>query len=251
MPELNAYSDSEDLRVKTDREKGGLELQRVITRHEDFDLQVLGNKAQLIYRAQVGVKTWDDYFDDRPLTYQAGITQLQLRRTTLSGETVGTSVNGTVTIDATDNTMLLINWDEDTIPTNTNLPSPSGRLNQGSVDFIIDPQKYNPNSTPKVAGLRLLLLGQLNDSENVGKPGYDGPDAWKNADNTDFVAGDNDIIEWDGSSWSVVFDSSAYEDEDVPYITNLNTGVQYKWSGTEWILSFEGEYRNGSWRIIK
>ena len=265
MPELNAYSDSDDLRVKTDLEKGGLNMERVVTRWQDYDLHVLGNKAQLIYRGEVGAKTWDDYFEERPLLYTAGVTQLQLRRTTLSGETVGTSVNGTVTIDVTDETCLLINWDEDTIPTNTNLPSPSGRNNRGSVDFIIDPQKYNPSVDSSDAGRRLLLLGAINDSENVGglmdrgqdpsdgssKDPYDGPDAWKNADGSDFVAGANDIVEWDGSEWTVVFDASTYNDDEVPYITNLNTGVQYKWTGTEWILSFEGEYRNGSWRIIK
>ena len=34
------------------------------------------------------------------------------------------------------------------------------------------------------------------------------------------------------------------------YLTNLNTGVQYRWTGTEWILSFEGEYQKGTWRLV-
>lgn len=262
QPQLNAYTDG--IKVSTDLEKGGLHLQQVITKWEDFDLNVLGNKVQLIYQGQVGYKTWTEYFEDRPNVYNAGLTQLQLRRTTITGESVSSSVNGTITINALDDTELIIDWDEDTIPTNTNLDSPSGRNNQGSVDYIINPQTYNPNVDSTDAGLRLLLLGDLNNSENVGglmdfgqdpsdgssKDPYDGPDAWKNADQSDFVAGANDIVEWDGSEWHVVFDASAYTADEVPYITNLNTGVQYKWNGTEWILSFEGEYRNGSWRII-
>ena len=151
---------------------------------------------------------------------------------------------------------------KNTIPTNTILNSPAGRNNTGSIDFIIDPSKYNPTDA-KAAGLRLLLLGAINTSSNVGglmdfgqdptdgstKDPYDGPDAWKNADNSDFVAGENDIVEWDGSSWHIVFDASADPGTTTKYITNLNTGVQYRWTGTEWILSFEGEYRKGTWRL--
>jgi len=246
IPQLNAYNDSESLRVTTDLEKGRLEKERVITRWQDFDLNVLGNKAQLIYQGQVGYKSWTEYFEDRPKLYTAGTTQLQLRRTTLSGETVGSSVNGTITIDITDDTCLVIDWDEDTIPTNTNLESPSGRNNRGSVDFIIDPQKYNPKVDTSDAGRRLLLLGPIGDEDNA-----DGADAWKATNNDDLIAGANDIIEWDGNEWHIVFDASEYDADEVPYITNLNTGVQYKWNGTEWILSFEGEYRNGSWRFTK
>jgi hypothetical protein len=143
---------------------------------------------------------------------------------------------------------LIIDWDEDTIPTNTTLPSPAGRNNTGSIDFIIDPGKYNP-TTAKTPGLRLLLLGAINTSTNVGEAGYDGPDAWKNADNSDFVAGENDIVEWDGSAWHIVFDASTDPGDTTKYVTNLNTGVQYRWTGTEWILSFEGEYRKGTWRL--
>lgn len=76
----------------------------------------------------------------------------------------------------------------------------------------------------------------------------DGPDAWKNIDNSDFIAEANDIIEWDGSKWQVIF--SAKENQDLLiYQTNLYTGTQYKWNGVYWSKSFEGEYRKGDWRI--
>ncbi len=66
---------------------------------------------------------------------------------------------------------------------------------------------------------------------------------------TQTSASANDIVEWDGTAWSVVFDASADTGTTTKYITNLNTGVQYRWTGTEWILSFEGEYQKGTWRL--
>ena len=240
-PELTAYSGT--VLPTTDLEKGGLNLNMVVRGYENYDLNVLNNIGQLIHKGQVGTVSWIDFFEDRPQDYIAGLSQLQLKRTVLSGESSAGSVNGTITINPLDESQIIIDWDEDTIPTNTNLNSPAGRGNEGSVDFIIDPKKYNPTNA-KAAGLRLLLLDSIGDTDNE-----DGPDAWKGSSNIDFFASENDIIEWDGADWNIVFDASKYADEDTVYVTNLNTGVQYKWTGTEWILSFEGEYRKGSWRI--
>ena len=75
----------------------------------------------------------------------------------------------------------------------------------------------------------------------------DGPDAWKNADGTDFAASVNDIVEWDGSKWSIIF--KAIDTTAEVFVTNLTTRKQYKWTGEEWILSFEGEYPDGTWRL--
>ena len=75
----------------------------------------------------------------------------------------------------------------------------------------------------------------------------DGPDAWKNADGSDFAASINDIVEWDGSNWSRIV--KANEQKAEIFVTNLTTRKQYKWTGTEWILSFEGEYPDGTWRL--
>mgnify|MGYP001169437388 CR=1 FL=1 len=251
IPELSAYSDSEPNQPKMDKqldrtERSGINIG--VTTYKDYDLLVMGTEAQLIDRGIVGKVQWDQVIEALPGTYRAGLSQLQLKRKLLPGESVGISVNGFITINELDRSKLTINWDMDTIPTNTDLTSPSGRNNKGSVDFIVDPLKFNP-ATNKTAGLRLLLLGDINTSSNVGTAGYDGPDAWKNADNTDFVAGENDIVEWDGSKWYVVFDASTDDGSTTKYITNLNTGVQYRWTGTEWILSWEGEYQKGTWRL--
>ena len=75
-----------------------------------------------------------------------------------------------------------------------------------------------------------------------------GAAAWKNNDGSDFVAGTNDIIEWDGNNWHIVFDASS--SNDIVFTTNLNTGIQYKWQSGNWILSIEGEYPNGTYRFV-
>ena len=251
MPELTAYSDSEPNQPKTDLQNGRIEKSGINIQagnYQNYDVLVMGNVAQIIDKGKAGTVDWFTVIEPHPGQYRAGLSQLMLRRKLIEGETGSISINGTITVNELDRTQLLITWDQDTIPTNTNLNSPSGRNNQGSVDFIIDPGKFN-TSTAKTNGLRLLLLGDINTSSNVGKAGYDGPDAWKNADNSDFVAGENDIVEWDGSQWHVVFDASTDDGSTTKYITNLNTGVQYRWTGTEWILSWEGEYQKGTWRL--
>lgn len=76
----------------------------------------------------------------------------------------------------------------------------------------------------------------------------DGPDAWKNLDGSDALAEANDIVEWDGTKWVVVFSSQENVDS-IKYQMNFYTRTQYKWNGVEWVKSFEGEYKRGKWRI--
>ena len=103
----------------------------------------------------------------------------------------------------------------------------------------------NDSETYKIRFPALLNIGAIIDYEIYLDE--DGPDAWKNLDGSDFAAFANDIVEWDGSRWYIVFDASATS--TVTYTTNLNTGTQYKWQDKEWVLSFEGEYPDGTWRL--
>lgn len=155
-------------------------------------------------------------------------------------------VVGTFALNNLDETQIIVNWDEDTIPTNTVLGLPNSPQ-KGTIDAIIDPTRVNPVNL-KVAGTRILLLGDIGATANT-----DGADAWKDSSGNDtLVASENDIIEWSGTQWQIVFDSSTKNNPatDVTYTTNLTSGIQYKWDGTEWTLSFEGEYRKGSWRLV-
>jgi hypothetical protein len=109
---------------------------------------------------------------------------------------------------------------------------------------VIDPTK--PANLTKVAGTRYLILDDIStnnrtyDDNGVILPGVK---QWDN-----FEAGANDVIMWNGSSWQIVFDSSAVT--KTIYITNAYTGVQYKWDGMSWTKSMEGIYPAGKWQII-
>jgi hypothetical protein len=62
------------------------------------------------------------------------------------------------------------------------------------------------------------------------------------------VAKSNDIIEYTGTAWQVIFNSNQ-ETTTMVWQTNIYTGVQYLWNGVSWVKSFEGEYRAGEWRL--
>jgi hypothetical protein len=77
--------------------------------------------------------------------------------------------------------------------------------------------------------------------EPVGKTNRSGS-AWGN-----IVASESDIIQYNATTtkWNVDFDSSNVT--NVQYATNNTTSVQFKWTGTQWQKSWEGEYNPGDW----
>jgi hypothetical protein len=205
---------------------------------------------------------WSVLFEQIAGPYVAGSSQIFLLQSD------GTEVVGTFAIDALDESVISINWNTDTLSPNTGIDSNgmmdtdpgytvpayrNGTNNNGSpgnFDAIIDPQITGPNDPKFIArygelsaGRRYLIIENIGDVANA-----DGPDAWKSISNQDFYANANDIIEWDGSSWNVIFDS-VQESDTMIWQTNIYTGVQYKWDGIAWVKSFEGEYKAGKWRI--
>jgi hypothetical protein len=210
----------------------------------NFDLLVLNNTARLIHTTGRGdgidvanpsnTAAWTKLLDLHPGKFRAGLSQLRFT------QPAGNDVIAYISLDPSDEFSMVLNIDSDTIPGNTII------LGRGTVDAVIDPEKFNPDNI--VLGTRYLILEDINISDQFGQPGYDGPDAWKNTDLTDFQAHANDIIEWDGSSWSIVFDSAAVT--AVTYITNSYTGTQYKWSENSWSKSYEGIYEAKLWRLI-
>lgn len=208
------------------------------TSWKNLGIFVFGNTVKLIENGNLDTVMWKALFDIDPTgCYTAGMTQLRLQLDN------GNYVIGYVSINEDDPYVLDVEWDTDTLPSNTIIEGPARNENSwASLDYIIDPMRWDPTQQ-KSAGLRLMILGDIGNVNNT-----DGPDAWKNNDGSDFVAGENDIIEWDGQSWSVVFDASNETSET--FVTNLATGAQYKWTGEFWTKSYEGEYPTGAWRII-
>jgi hypothetical protein len=146
----------------------------------------------------------------------------------------GNEVVGTVAYNPIDDTSLLWTPDIDTIPTNTLEP----------INAIIDPLSARPNRYLQdlAIGTRYLLVNDYITADGA-QPAYN----WLGIDDTPLEARANDIIEFNGQHWAVVFDNR-YETQ-THYITNLTTGVQYKWNGTNWAKSYEGYYPSGKWLI--
>jgi hypothetical protein len=213
----------------------------VVVTSGNFELLVLNNTAKLLSdsysnneKDEYGqaAHSWNALLDLYPGKFRAGLSQLRLSKPD------GSEIVAYISLNPLDETIMSLNFDSDTIPSNTTI---AGR---GTVDAIINPDTFNPTS--KVAGTRYLILENINADHQ--DPGYDGPLAWKNSDDTDFVANANDIIEWDGLFWNIIFNST--QSDDVIYVRNSYTGIQYKWSDQSWSKSFEGVYDKALWRLV-
>jgi len=216
----------------------------------NFGLLVLNNTASLILQKQpdetsyvavtdIDKRTnWYKILDVYPGQFKAGLSQIRLLRPD------NTEIIAYISLNPTDDFSMQLNFDTDTVPSNTSI---GGR---GTIDAIINPLTYSPEN--KVVGTRYLILDDININSQFGEIGYDGPDAWKNDDGTDFQARTNDIIEWDGDAWQILFNSNTVR--TLTYITNSYTGIQYKWSNTvdgwSWTKSFEGIYDPAAWRLV-
>ena len=141
----------------------------------------------------------------------------------------GNEIVGTIATSTLDDTILLYTIDGDTIPSNS----------LTAVKKIINPATFDPG-TP-VNGDRYLVINDVGDSTASFQS-----QTWGT-----LVASVGDIIEYNSSTskWNVAFDASN-PDSTQHYVTNLNTGIQYRFNGTEWVKSYEGVYTQGNWSIV-
>ena len=189
---------------------------------------------------------WSELFQRYPGQYTAGSSQIYLQQPS------GNFVIGTIAVNSLDTKLLQINYNPDTYPSNTGIDSQgylstdvthynaavSRRPNSpGTFDAIINPQTYVP--TGITAGKRYLIIEDIGSSINDSPSTVWGP----------LVAYANDIIEYTGTAWHVIFNSNQEHDTMI-WQTNIYTGVQYLWNGVSWVKSFEGEYTAAQWKII-
>lgn len=148
----------------------------------------------------------------------------------------GSEIIGTITDIADDPYSLTYLPDVDTLPANT----------VGAIDAIVDPENIDVDGklVNPVAGTRYMILKDIGAHINI-----DGAIAWRGSNGSDLIAHENDIIEYNGVEWTVSFSSSGVS--SIEYVTNLTTGIQYKWEPEEstWIQSFIGVYRAGQWSL--
>lgn len=208
---------------------------------------------------------WNEFLASWPGQFHAGSSQLFLQQPNSS------YIVGTCAVNPLDSTILTVNWNPDTLIVNTGIDSngnldndtvnynpssyrngqPGSNGSPGTIDAIVNPQTYNPlrprneeTNQSIVQGRRFLIIEDIGSEINA-----DGANAWKSLSGADLIAKANDIIEWDGERWNIIFNSSHIYDTLI-YQTNIYTGIQYVWNNISWSKSFEGEYGPSRWKLI-
>lgn len=165
-------------------------------------------------------------------TLRPGVSQLRLLQAD------ETEIVGTIALNPADNRFLIFDIDADTVPGNTLPP----------VDAIVDPLSVGPGYGLPAAenGQRYLLTEDTGAEINAQPVG-----AWLGTtqrSDLPLIAKANDIIEFRGSRWIVAFRSQGQGPGQ--FVTNITTGVQYEWTGTSWVKSYQGIYPGGTWRLV-
>jgi len=193
------------------------------------------DKITLLKRSEISINdmapeatgNWKDLIDHYG-ELRDGLSEIRLKHHSNDYEVVGH-----VSYNPLDDSQLIFNIDADTVPTNSLDP----------VDAIIDPFTVNVDQfdllSPDI-GTRYLILNPIGNSANT-----EAAIVWGDPE---FVANANDIIEYGNSGWSVAFDSQ--QETSTEYVTNLNTGTQYKWFEGSWSKSVEGLYQEGEWSVV-
>ena len=214
----------------------------------NFGLLVTGNQLRLLGSTGTNVKSGGDGFQTGanepnnidpfetfgpPVNWKIlldqygkvsnGTSQIRLK------QVGGNEIVGTISTSPLDDTILLYTIDSDTIPANT----------LTAVKKIINPTTFAPPSPQN--GDRYLIIDQIGDSTATVQSATWGT----------LVASVGDIIQYNSttSKWQKVFDAS-HPDSTQHYVTNTNTGIQYRFNGTEWVKSYEGIYTAGNWTIV-
>jgi hypothetical protein len=126
-------------------------------------------------------------------------------------------------------------------PTNQNMitltidPASLPKTTLQAINAIVNPQDKGPNAgLPPAAKGQRYLLTEL-PGENTKSWGI-------------IYAQKNDIVQFDGARWNVVFQASNQQ-SNKDYVTNLFTGKLIEWDGTQWSEYILPAYQPGYWRI--
>lgn len=202
----------------------------------NYRVEVIGSEATLYKDNGTILANWNDLLEvlsPQGKTGTAGTEAVDLEdipltpgsslQLNLSNDISSTDmfITGTVVRNTIDPTKLIFTLDSDTLPSNT----------LADLTRIVDPTNSYPgdgNLSAPAIGQRYLLTEEIQGS------------SWG------ISAVANDIIEFTGSEWQVVF-SSDNEIDNVYYIKNNYTQKQFKWENSQWTSSHEGIYNPGYW----
>jgi hypothetical protein len=199
---------------------------RLIVSPGNYKVSVLNNTVTLFDSAGINEQNWTPLLEmyDKELKDNTSILKL---KNTNNMEDDSQDLAGTIAKNPSNDAQLIFNLDTDTLPAST----------IGNINKIIDPQKNVPGD----GTLDNLTIGQRYlITEDLSSSGY--PE-WN------INASVNDVIEFDGSKWSVSYDASANSDSTA-ITKNLNTTKVYKWNGKTWLSIYEGEYNPGYWTLV-
>lgn len=214
------------------------------TNHKNTVLYIENDVAKISKGYNLDYLNWNDWLAPHSGKLIDNVSQIRIKKTQWPYEVVGRML-----LNPSDHQHMIIDWDVESFPKDTIIPGPIKDRNK--IDFIIDPTRTNPNNLSISVGTRILILGPIGHPDN-----QDGANAWKDVHGNDFIANTNDIIEWTGEEWVVVFDSVkselVYSNQIVSsvHVSNLKTLTQYTFFENEWLLSIDGEYPPGTWRVV-
>ena len=190
-------------------------------------ISIINGEVQLLTRIH------EDHVDGKLLTWKeelesygglrSGISQIRLNGQEHPGTRYSSNeIIGTLSIHPVDPNKLLVSIDQDSLSHNTMNP----------VLGIIDPQRMAPGLglPPAAIGQRYIVV--KSPAEQWGG----------------LVANPEDIIEYNGTTWIVSFDSQSVT--TVEYVLNSASGQQLAYMDGQWILSYEGIYQPGYWRLM-
>tara|TARA_B100001093_G_scaffold10185_1_gene9541 strand:- start:3728 stop:5101 length:1374 start_codon:yes stop_codon:yes gene_type:complete len=198
-------------------------LEEIVVTPQDAQVDVTGNTISLLNAQGVNEGySWKEFFEQYG-EFQASTSKVKLRRAA-DIEDSTQDIVGTIAYNPANDNQLIFTIDSATLPTNT----------QNAVLKIIDPQKNTPGDgtlSGQQAGQRYLIINDIvANSSNWGT----------------VEASANDIIEFNGTQWEISFDASV-NGSTAQYVTNSATGYQYSWSNSEWIDTYQGQYKPGYW----
>ena len=141
-----------------------------------------------------------------------------------------TPIVGTIAFNPTDDRLLIYDIDTRTLPQNT----------LQAVDSVVDPLVKSPgNGLPApYNGQRYLIVESIDSTQ-----AYDENAGWGH-----LRASANDIIEYHNGAWGISFDSRNLTHTE--YVTNVTTGVQYRYANGQWMKSWEGWYSEGDFSVV-
>ncbi len=214
---------------------------QIITTEGNYKIQVERNGAGDIITllnsngAEDATLSWHDLF----ASYGSIVPEVTKIRLKLDPniDVTESDIIGSIAVNPANNSELFFTADVDTLPQATIPP----------IYSIIDPTEMYPGHglPAAAAGQRYLLTSDDSAGEETAIPAGVSTSPW----GSNIVAYPNDVIEYNGVEWVVIFDSKNSTGKN--YVVNNANASQYMFDADtqEWTYTYYGVYAPGFWRI--